>query len=382
MKKLPLSVLSLVLLSLPWGLQAEEDAPALHEKLSLLQLPPGFQVRILADGVENARQLALGDQGTVFAGSLQAGKIHAITDEDSDGVANTIWQIADGLKMPSGLEFRDGALYVGDLNRILRYDGIEAQLKNPPEPVVITDTLPDKTHHGWKYLRFGPDGMLYIPVGAPCNICDEAGFAQIRRMQPDGSNEEVFAAGVRNTVGMDFHPQTGELWFTDNGGDMLGDDIPADELNHAPVAGLHFGYPYCHQGDLADADLGKDKSCGDFQPPAAKLGAHVAALGMSFYTGEMFPTEYQGNLFIARHGSWNRSSKVGYDILRVRFSETGVVEAMEPFVTGWLQGQEEWGRPSDVMPLPDGSLLVADDKANAVYRITYVGDQAEKQAAN
>lgn len=377
MKKLPLSLLPLVFLALHSGLQADEKTQDLHDNLALLQLPPGFKIQILAEGVEDARQLTLGDQGTIFVGSRQAGKIHAITDEDQDGVANTIWQIATGLKMPSGLEFRDGALYVGDLDRILRYDNIESQLKKPPEPIVITDGLPDKTHHGWKYLRFGPDGLLYVPVGAPCNICDEPGFAQIRRMQPDGSGEEVFASGVRNSVGMDFHPQTGELWFTENGADLLGDDIPSDELNHASVAGLHFGYPYCHQGDLPDTDFGKDKSCADYRPPVLKLGAHVAALGMSFYRGEMFPAEYRGSLFIVRHGSWNRSSKVGYDLVRVTFADTGKAETIEPFVTGWLQGQDEWGRPSDVMPLPDGSLLVADDKANAVYRITYVGDQAE-----
>ncbi|HKX54664.1 MAG TPA: PQQ-dependent sugar dehydrogenase, partial [Xanthomonadales bacterium] len=288
-----------------------------------------------------------------------------------DGVANQIWQIADGLKMPSGLEFRDGSLYVGDLDRILRYDDIENQLKNPPEPVVVTDSLPDKTHHGWKYLRFSPDGWLYVPVGAPCNICDEPGFAQIRRMRPDGSNEEVFAAGVRNSVGMAIHPQSGELWFTDNGGDMLGDDIPADELNLAGKPGLHFGYPYCHEGEIPDTEFGQGKSCDDYQPPELKLGAHVAALGMAFYTGNMFPPEYQGSLLIVRHGSWNRSEKVGYDIVRVSFMEDGTVEGMQPFVSGWLQGQEDWGRPADVLQLPDGSLLVADDKANAIYRITY-----------
>src|SRR5690606_37013368 len=198
-------------------------------------------------------------------------------------------------------------------------------------------------------------------------ICDEPGFAEIRRMKADGSGMEVFASGVRNSVGMAIHPDTGELWFTDNGRDMLGDDLPADELNHAPVAGLHFGYPYCHQGDLPDEEFGQGKSCGDYQPPAAKLGAHVAALGMSFYDGNMFPAEYRGDLFIARHGSWNRSSKVGYDIVRIRFDDQGQVESMQPFVTGWLQGEEEWGRPSDVMQLPDGSLLIADDAANAIY---------------
>jgi len=354
--------------------QAEESTEKLNEKLALLQLPPGFRIQVLAADVEDARQMALGDQGTVFVGSRKAGKIHAIVDADMDGVSDQVWLIAEGLKMPSGLEFRDGSLYVGDLDRILRYDDIENQLKKPPKPVVVTDSLPDKTHHGWKYLRFGPDGMLYVPVGAPCNICDEPGFAQIRRMQADGSGEEVYVSGVRNSVGMAFHPDTGALWFTDNGADMMGDDIPADELNHVIAAGQHFGYPYCHQGDIADKDFGEDKSCADYQPPAAKLGAHVAALGLSFYTGNMFPAEYQRQLFIARHGSWNRSEKVGYDIALVRFADDGSVDSVESFANGWLQGQEEWGRPTDVLQLRDGSLLVADDKANAVYRISYFND--------
>ena len=353
---------------------SKDNTAELAEKLALLRLPPGFSVQILTADVENARQMALGDQGTVFVGSMKAGKIHAVVDADADGVADQVWLIAEGLQRPSGLAFRDGALYVGDINRILRYDGIESRLKNPPKPVLITDTLPDKTHHGWKYLRFGPDGMLYVPVGAPCNICDEPGFGQIRRMNADGSGEEVFAAGIRNSVGMAFHPQTGELWFTDNGRDMMGDDIPSDELNHAPQAGRHFGFPYCHQGDIPDAEFGKGKSCADYQAPELKLGAHVAALGMAFYTGDMFPTEFQGQLFIARHGSWNRSEKVGYDIVRVEFDQDGGVKGMQPFITGWLQGQEDWGRPSDVMQLPDGSLLIADDKANAIYRISYKAD--------
>lgn len=368
------SLVTFVLVLAASSAHGKDPTVELAEKLALLQLPEGFRVQILTAEVEQARQMARGDLGTVFVGSRKAGKIHAVVDADADGVADQVWLIAAGLKMPSGLAFREGALYVGDIDRILRYDDIETRLKNPPEPVIVTDTLPDKTHHGWKYLRFGPDGMLYVPVGAPCNICDEPGFAQIRRMQPDGSGEEVFASGVRNSVGMAFHPQTGELWFTDNGVDMMGDDVPHDELNHAPQAGLHFGFPYCHEGDLEDAEFGKGKTCSDYQPPELKLGAHVAALGMAFYTGNLFPADYQGQLFIARHGSWNRSEKVGYDIVRVQFDQDGKVKGMQPFITGWLQGQEEWGRPSDVMQLPDGSLLIADDKANAIYRISYLAD--------
>jgi len=350
------------------SLSADET---LQEKLSLIQLPPGFSIELYAEGVENSRQLALGDEGTVFAGSRSAGKVHAVVDTDGDYFAEHVYLVDEDLNMPSGLEFRFGSLYVGAVDRILRYDDIESRLDQPPEPDMLAVSLPDKTHHGWKYLRFGPDSMLYVPVGAPCNICDEPGFAQIRRMMADGSGDEVYAEGVRNSVGLTFHPQTGELWFTDNGRDMLGDDLPGDELNNAPEAGLHFGYPYCHQGDTLDPEFGQGKSCADYEPPALVLGAHVAALGLVFYTGEMFPAGYTNQLFIAQHGSWNRSEKVGYNILLVRFDATGKPTGSEVFASGWLQGQDDWGRPNDVLQMPDGSLLVSDDKANAIYRISY-----------
>ena len=348
-------------------------AESLQEKLALIDLPPGFEIAVYAEGVENARQLALGDRGTVFAGSRKAGKVHAVADRDGDHVADEVFLIDSGLDLPSGLEFRDGSLYVAALDRILRYDSIEGRLGQPPMPVVVADDLPDRTHHGWKYVRFGPDGLLYVPVGAPCNVCDEAGFAQIRRMRPDGSGVEVFAEGVRNSVGIAFHPRTGELWFTDNGRDMLGDDLPGDELNHAPRAGLHFGFPYCHQGDTLDPEYGSGRNCDDFTAPALTLGAHVAALGLTFYTGQMFPPEYREQLFIAQHGSWNRSEKTGYNILLVRLDAAGRVVGSQVFASGWLQGQENWGRPNDVVQLPDGSLLVADDQANAIYRIVFSG---------
>jgi glucose/arabinose dehydrogenase len=287
--------------------------------LDQLELPEGFHVAVYADGVDNARQMALGDKGTLFVGSRRKGNVYAITDSDGDQVEDQVRVIDSGLDMPSGLVFRDGALYVGALNRILRYDGIEDRLADPPEPVVVTDTLPDRKHHGWKYLRFGPDGMLYIPVGAPCNVCDEPGFAEIRRMRPDGSGMEVWARGVRNSVGLAFHPETGELWFTDNGRDMMGDDIPDCELNHAPEPGMHFGFPYCHQGDVPDPEYGPGHNCGDYMPPALRLGPHVAPLGLAFYTGDMFPPEYRQQLFVTEHGSWNRSEKIGYRVKLVRF---------------------------------------------------------------
>jgi glucose/arabinose dehydrogenase len=349
-------------------------AQGLGDKLALIDLPPGFEISVYAEGVENARQLALGERGTVFAGSRKAGKVHAVVDGDGDGVAEQVYLIDEGLNMPSGIAFRDGSLYVAALDRILRYDGIEDALDDPPEPVLVTGALPDKTHHGWKYLRFGPDGLLYVPVGAPCNVCDEPGFAEVRRLSADGSGMETYARGVRNSVGLAFHPDTGELWLTDNGRDMMGDDLPGDELNHAPRPGLHFGFPYCHQGDTPDPEFGAGKACSDYTPPALTLGAHVAALGLTFYTGDAFPPPYRRQLFIAQHGSWNRSEKVGYNVLLVRFDDTGRPAGSEVFAEGWLQGQNNWGRPNDVMQLPDGSLLVSDDQMGVIYRIAWSGD--------
>jgi len=339
--------------------------------LDQIQLPPGFSISIYADGVENARQLALGDNGTVFAGSRKAGKVWAIRDTDGDQRADEVKLVAEGLEMPSGLEFKDGALYVGAVNQVLRYDDIESNLDQVPVAVVVTGALPDKKHHGWKYLRFGPDGKLYIPVGAPCNVCDEEGFAEIRRMNADGSDMEVYATGIRNSVGLAFNPENDELWFTDNGRDLLGDDIPADELNHAPKQGMHFGFPYCHQGDLLDEEFGKGKNCSDYVAPATKLDPHGAALGLTFYTGEMFPEDYKHRIFVTQHGSWNRSEKSGYQIRVLEVTADGSVLDNQVFASGWLQGQDAWGRPNDVMVMPDGALLVSDDSAGVIYRIAY-----------
>ncbi len=340
--------------------------------LDQLTLPSGFRIDIYAEGVENARQMALGDRGVLFVGSRRAGKVHAVVDEDGDQRADRVVLIADGLTMPSGIEFRDGALYVGALDRVLRFDDIEARLDDPPEPVVVLDGLPDEEHHGWKYLRFAPDGRLFVPVGAPCNVCDEPDFAEIRAVDLGSGAMEVWAKGVRNSVGLAFHPGTGELWFTDNGRDWLGDDQPDCELNHAPKQGMHFGFPYCHQGNLLDPEFGDGRDCADYAPPALRLGPHVAPLGLAFYTGEAFPEAYRGDLFIAEHGSWNRSDKIGYRIKRVTF-ENGVATGQEVFAEGWLQGEDDWGRPNDVLMMPDGALLVSDDKANVIYRIRYAG---------
>ena len=341
--------------------------------LERIKLPQGFAIELWAR-VDNARQMALGRVGgsTVFVGSTQAGKVHAVRFDAAYKV-QSVTTVASGIQLPAGVAYKDGSLYVSAVSRILRFDDIERRLDNPPAPVVVTDKLPTETQHGWKFIAFGPDGKLYVPVGAPCNICEpDAQHANILRMNADGSAMETYARGVRNTVGFDWQPRTGDLWFTDNGRDLLGDDLPSDELNHAPRAGMHFGYPYCHAGDLPDPEFGAKRRCDEFTAPAQKLGPHVASLGMRFYTGTMFPPAYRNQIFIAEHGSWNRSSKIGYRITLVRL-EGGKAVAYEPFATGWLQGQSVWGRPSDVLVLPDGSLLVADDYAGAIYRIVYRG---------
>jgi glucose/arabinose dehydrogenase len=268
--------------------------------------------------------------------------------------------------------FKDGALYVAEISRVLKLPGIEDALASPPAPAVVSDQLPTERHHGWKFISFGPDGLLYVPIGAPCNLCDrpDPRYAAITRMKTDGTGFEVFAKGVRNTVGFDWHPLTKELWFTDNGRDLMGDDRPPDELGHAPKAGLHFGYPYCHGKRIADPEFGRGRPCTQFEPPALELGPHVAALGMRFYRGSMFPPEYKGQIFIAEHGSWNRTRKIGFRVMLVKLQDNQAV-SYEPFAEGWLQGEEDWGRPVDVQELPDGSLLLSDDKAGVIYRITY-----------
>ena len=351
----------------PAAARAATAALPLHQ----IKLPPGFRIAVFAHPVRGARSMTLSPAGTLFVGSTREGHVHAVRDRDKDGTADEVVQVASGLNWPNGVAFRDGALYVAEINRILRYDGIEGALESPPKPAVVDDSYPKDQHHGWKFVAFGPDGLLYVPVGAPCNIClREDPYASITRLKPDGTGREVFARGVRNTVGFDWHPRTKELWFTDNGRDMLGDDVPPDELNHAPEGGLHFGYPHCHAGEIADPEFGAGKPCSGFRPPAQKLGPHVAALGLRFYTGSMFPAEYREQIVIAEHGSWNRSKKIGYRLSLVRLDGPRV-RSYETFAEGWLQGQEEWGRPVDVLVMPDGALLVSDDKAGAIYRITY-----------
>jgi glucose/arabinose dehydrogenase len=340
--------------------------------LDTVKLPPGFEISVYAADVPGARSMALGPGGVVFVGTRSEGNVYAVVDRDNDYRADEVVTIARRMHMPNGVAVRDGSLYVAEVNRVLRYDGIEARLMNPPEPVVVNDSFPTDTGHGWKFIAFGPDGLLYVPVGAPCNICepDREIFASIARMKPDGTGLEIFARGIRNTVGFDWHPETKALWFTDNGRDWLGDDRPPDELNAAPEAGLHFGYPFCHGGDIPDPEFGERLGCDEFAPPAMKLGSHVAALGMRFYTGEMFPPEYRNQIFIAEHGSWNRTTPIGYRVTLVRLEGSRAV-SYETFAEGWLQGSRAWGRPVDLLVMPDGSLLVSDDRAGAIYRITY-----------
>lgn len=361
----------------PSAESGELESTAGHEdpKLDDIRLPRGFRIAVFADKVPNARSMCRGDKGTIFVGTRAEDKVHAFQDTDGDFRADKRWIVGRGLFKPNGLAFRDGSLYVGEVNKISRWEGIEDRLDNPGEPVLLNDSLPSETHHGWKYLAFGPDDKLYIPVGAPCNICerlDDPRFASIMRMNPDGSQLEVFASGVRNSVGFDFHPETGDLWFTENGRDWLGNDSPPDELNHAPKAGMHFGYPYCHAGEISDPEFGAARDCAEFTPPARKLGPHVAALGMKFYTGEMFPKKYRHSIFIAEHGSWNRQTPIGYRVMNVQL-EDGKAVSYEVFAEGWLQGKGAWGRPVDLLQLPDGSLLLSDDTSDKIYRISYGG---------
>jgi len=363
-RRLFVFVSALLLAATAW---AAADPP-----LERIKLPPGFAIELWARA-DNARQMALGrvdaNGGTVFVGSASAGKVHAVHFGPGYKVRD-VTVLASGLQIPMGVAYKDGSLYVSAVSRILRFDNVD-QPGAAAAPAVVTDKLTTETHHGGKFLAFGPDGKLYVPVGAPCNSCEpDARHGLISRMNPDGSGAEVIARGVRNSVGFDWHPQTHELWFTDNGRDNLGDDTPPDELNHASRAGLNFGYPYCHGGDIADPEFGARHRCDEFTPPAQKLWPHAAALGMRFYTGTMFPPEYRGQVFIAEHGSWNRSKKIGYRVSMVKL-QGGKAVAYQAFASGWLQGDEAWGRPADVLVLPDGSLLVADDHAGAIYRITY-----------
>jgi glucose/arabinose dehydrogenase len=334
-----------------------------------LKLPPGFNIEVYAAGMANARSMAEGDKGTVFVGSRLVGNVYAIVNKDGKRSVKTL---ASGLYRPNGVAFKDGTLYIAELSKVSKIDKVEDNLDSSPKPTMIYDNLPKDEAHGWKFIAIGPDNKLYVPVGQPGNnVLHSDAHGQIRRINLDGGGAEVIARGVRNTVGFDWHPESKQLYFTDNGRDWMSEDVPHDELNRVSKVGEHFGAPYCLQGNIVDPEFGWGKSCADYTAPVGLLGPHSAALGMRFYTGNMFPKAYKNAIIVARHGSWNRSKKVGGDVVVVKLNKDGTVKSMEPFITGFLEDNKYIGRPVDVMQLKDGSLLVSDDWNGAAYRVTY-----------
>ncbi|MBI4635192.1 MAG: PQQ-dependent sugar dehydrogenase [Candidatus Rokubacteria bacterium] len=341
--------------------------PASQIPVGKIKLPPGFTISVWADGLHNARQMAWGARGTLFVGTRVVNQVYAVVDR---GGRREVKVIAKGLSQPSGVAFKDGALYVAEIPRILKYENIEANLDNPPAPKVVYE-FPQGAHHNWRFLMFGPDGKLYFNMGAPCNICMPPDtHANVSRVNPDGTGFEYVAFGVRNSTGGDFHPVTKEIYFVSHGRDWAGDDFPNDTLHHAPRKGLHFGFPYCHQGDTVDPDFGKGRSCSEFAPPLLKLGPHVAPIGTRFYSGTLFPPQYQNRLFIAQKGSWNRTVKNGYRVMTVEL-KPGQPPKYEVFADGFHEGDKVLGRPTHIEWMPDGSMLLSDDFHGAIYHITY-----------
>jgi glucose/arabinose dehydrogenase len=350
----------------PPGLTA---LPANEIPVNQIKVPPGFEVTVYASGAPNARSMTFGKNGTLFVGTRFPGNVYAVVDKNGTREVKTI---AKGLYRSNGVAYKNGTLYVAELSRIIKFENVDANLDNLPPPKVVFDALPKDEPHGWKFMTLGPDGWLYFQIGSPGNILmPPYTHATINRVDPDKGVMETVARGVRNSVGMDFHPRTKQLWFTNNGRDWVDDELPNDTLHHVAAKGQNFGFPFCHQGDLLDDEFGKGRSCSEFSKPDLKLGPHVAALGMRFYTGNQFPAEYRNNIFIAEHGSWNRTKKTGYNVSRVVLDDKGKIVKYEPFATGWLQGENFWGRPADVQVAPDGSLLVSDDVAGAIFRIAY-----------
>ena len=346
--------------------------PASQIPIEKLRMPAGFKVEIWATGLPGGRAMARGDDGKIYVGTRGIGRVYEVTD---GGSVRTVRTVVDKLNQPAGVAFKDGALYVMAIDKVLRYDGIE---KTPSAtPVDMTDKfqLPKEQHHNWKYISFGPDGKLYVPFGAPCNICElpSQEYAQIRRYNADGSGMEVIAHGVRNSVGFDWHPTTKELWFSNHGRDWLGDDTPNDTLNRLSKTGLNYGFPYCHQGNVADPDIKKANACEGVDQPAALMGTHTAAMGVMFYSGNMFPPEYRNVLLNARKGSWNRTKKSGYDVVMVKADADGKNAKVEPFLTGFMNEADQsfWGRPAYLMQMPDGAVLVSDEQNGAIYRVSY-----------
>lgn len=338
-----------------------------------LKVPPGFSINVYAE-VPNARSLCVTPAGTVFVSNRTGTSIYAVRDTNKDGLADIRYEVVKDFDTPNGVAFKEGTLYFATVSSIYKLEDIEKRLANPPSPVLVYKDYPTDGHHGWKFIAFGPDGKLYVPVGAPCNVCEKKDpiYSTITRINPDGTGKEIFASGVRNSVGFAWHPVTKELWFTDNGRDNMGDDLPDDELNRAPVKGMHFGFPYIHQGNIKDPEFGEGKDSSMYTTPAKNLGPHVAALGMRFYTGNMFLPEYKNQAFIALHGSWNRSKKSGYKVMLARINDKNEVVQYMPFAEGWLQPEEEViGRPVDVDFLPDGSMLISSDNNGVVYRVTF-----------
>lgn len=353
-----------------------EKSSELFEKYQLdkIKLPAGFKIDVYAE-VKNARSLTLSPSGILYVGNRSGRSVYAVVDEDKDGKADKVYTVATGLESPNGVAFKNGSLYIAAVSTIYRLDSIESKLANPPKPIVVYDKYPTDAHHGWKFIAFGPDGKLYVPVGAPCNVCDpkQEIYSSLTRINEDGTRFEIVAKGIRNTVGFDWNPQTKNLWFTDNGRDNMGDDQPDDELNEITAPGQHFGFPYCHQGNLLDPEFGVGKKCADYRAPVQNLSPHAAALGMRFYTGNMFDSSYRNRIFIAEHGSWNRTTPIGYRVVTVKLNTDGSSNGFEVFADGWLQKDGKViGRPVDVLVMPDGALLISDDFSGAVYRVSKI----------
>lgn len=353
---------------------AEKKGQVSDTDLHALILPKGFRGEIYAHSVKNARAMSWGKDNMLFVGSRDEGKVYAIPDKNKDGIGEKAVLVAEGLSMPTGIAYKDGALYVSEISRILKFENIDELYDKKPTPVPLPFSFPKEEHHGWKYLKFGPDEKLYVSLGAPCNLCerdDDERFASILRLDLESGGTEIFARGVRNSVGFDWHPEDDVLYFTDNGRDWFGDDLPPCELNRAPRKGMHFGFPYCHGGQYADPDF-NNRPCEDFEKPFQNLGPHVAPLGMCFYTGTQFPEKYKNGIFVAEHGSWNRSQPIGYRVTFIGLDEQMQSTGYEIFADGFLQKNgDRWGRPADIIMHPDGSILVSDDFGDAIYKISY-----------